>query len=63
MIKKVNVLFLIFNDHITSFFFDHYSPFTLGVDDSYQTADEVVVLETIRQLLAMWPYRVILHNL
>lgn len=38
--QKVNVLFLIFNDHITSFFFDHYSPFTLGVDDSYQTADE-----------------------
>tara|TARA_R110001632_G_scaffold7382_2_gene29377 strand:- start:17254 stop:18504 length:1251 start_codon:yes stop_codon:yes gene_type:complete len=38
--QKVNVLFLIFNDHITSFFFDHYSPFTLGVDDTYETADE-----------------------
>jgi gallate dioxygenase len=38
--KEVNVLFLIFNDHITSFFFDHYSPFTLGVDDAYETADE-----------------------
>lgn len=38
--QKVNVMFLIFNDHITSFFFDHYSPFTLGVDDSYITADE-----------------------
>jgi len=38
--KKVDVLFMIFNDHITSFFFDHYSPFTLGVDDRYETADE-----------------------
>jgi gallate dioxygenase len=38
--QKINTLFLIFNDHITSFFFDHYSPFTLGVDDSYETADE-----------------------
>lgn len=38
--KEVNVLFLIFNDHVTSFFFDHYSPFTLGVDDTYATADE-----------------------
>jgi gallate dioxygenase len=38
--KEVDVLFLIFNDHITSFFFDHYSPFTLGVDDQYETADE-----------------------
>lgn len=38
--KQVDVLFLIFNDHITSFFFDHYSPFVLGVDDQYHTADE-----------------------
>lgn len=38
--KKVEVLFLIFNDHITSFFFDHYSAFSLGIDDCYQTADE-----------------------
>jgi gallate dioxygenase len=35
-----DVLFFIYNDHITSFFFDHYSPFVLGVDDSYVTADE-----------------------
>ncbi len=33
--KKPDVLFYIFNDHITSFFFDHYSAFTLGVDDEY----------------------------
>ncbi len=35
-----DVLFQIYNDHITSFFFDHYSPFVLGVDDEYRTADE-----------------------
>ncbi len=35
-----DVLFFIYNDHITSFFFDHYSPFVLGVDDCYVTADE-----------------------
>lgn len=38
--KEVDVLFLIFNDHITSFFFDHYSPFVLGAGDEYRTADE-----------------------
>jgi gallate dioxygenase len=38
--KNPDVLLLIYNDHITSFFLDHYSPFVLGVDDSYQTADE-----------------------
>ena len=30
----------IYNDHVTSFFFDHYSPFALGVDDAYPPADE-----------------------
>ena len=35
-----DVLFQIYNDHITSFFFDHYSAFSLGIDDLYQTADE-----------------------
>lgn len=38
--KNPDVLFFIYNDHITSFFFDHYSPFALGVDDRYVTADE-----------------------
>ncbi|WP_317930555.1 gallate dioxygenase [Halioxenophilus sp. WMMB6] len=38
--KQPDVLFFIYNDHITSFFFDHYSPFVLGVDDRYVTADE-----------------------
>ncbi len=38
--NRPDVLFLIYNDHITSFFLDHYSPFALGVDDRYVTADE-----------------------
>jgi len=38
--KKPDVLFLIFNDHVTSFFFDHYSHFALGIGDSYSVADE-----------------------
>lgn len=38
--KKPDVLFYIFNDHITSFFFDHYSAFSLGIDDHYGVADE-----------------------
>lgn len=38
--KKPDVLFLIYNDHVTSFFFDHYSAFALGIDDRYEVADE-----------------------
>ena len=38
--RKPDVLFVIYNDHITSFFFDHYSAFALGVDDTYLPADE-----------------------
>lgn len=38
--KKPDVLFFIYNDHITSFFFDHYSQFALGVGDRYWVADE-----------------------
>ena len=38
--KRPDVLFFIYNDHITSFFFDHYSAFCLGVDDAYSVADE-----------------------
>ena len=35
-----DVLFYIYNDHVTSFFFDHYSHFTLGVGDTFPVADE-----------------------
>jgi gallate dioxygenase len=38
--KKPDVLFVIFNDHVTSFFFDHYSAFAMGVGESYEVADE-----------------------
>lgn len=38
--KRPDVLFYIFNDHVTSFFFDHYSHFTLGVGEEYGVADE-----------------------
>jgi hypothetical protein len=38
--KKIDVIFMIYNDHITSFFLDHYSAFVLGIDDCYVPADE-----------------------
>ena len=38
--KQPDVLFVIFNDHVTSFFFDHYSHFALGIGGSYACADE-----------------------
>jgi gallate dioxygenase len=38
--KKPDVLFFIYNDHVTSFFFDHYSAFALGIGESYHPADE-----------------------
>jgi len=38
--RKPDALVFIFNDHVTSFFFDHYSHFALGIGDSYAPADE-----------------------
>ncbi len=38
--QKIDVLFTIYNDHITSFFFDHYSAFSMGIDEAYYPADE-----------------------
>ena len=38
--NRPDVLLLIYNDHVTSFFFDHYSAFTLGVGPEWQVADE-----------------------
>jgi gallate dioxygenase len=38
--KQPDVLFVIYNDHITSFFFDHYSAFCLGIGEEYPVADE-----------------------
>ena len=31
--KRPDVLLFIYNDHVTSFFFDHYSAFTLGIGE------------------------------
>ena len=38
--KKPDALFVIYNDHVSSFFFDHYSAFTLGIGEEYKVADE-----------------------
>lgn len=38
--RKPDVLFLIYNDHITSFFLDHYSHFALGIGSRFWPADE-----------------------
>ncbi len=38
--KKPDVLFYIYNDHVTSFFFDNYSNFALGFSDNWPVADE-----------------------
>jgi len=38
--KKPDVLLYVCNDHVTSFFFDHYSAFALGMGDAWAVADE-----------------------
>ncbi len=38
--NRPDVLLMIFNDHVTSFFFDHYSAFALGIGGEYAVADE-----------------------
>ena len=38
--KQPDVLLVIYNDHVTSFFFDHYSAFALGIGESWSVADE-----------------------
>jgi gallate dioxygenase len=38
--NKPDVLLVVYNDHVTSFFFDHYSAFALGIGERYQVADE-----------------------
>jgi gallate dioxygenase len=38
--NKPDALVYIFNDHVTSFFFDHYSTFALGIGEQYAVADE-----------------------
>ncbi|UXU85933.1 gallate dioxygenase [Burkholderia sp. S-53] len=38
--RRPDVLLFIYNDHVTSFFFDHYSAFALGVGPQWNPADE-----------------------
>ena len=38
--NRPDVLLMIYNDHVTSFFFDHYSAFVLGVGPEWHVADE-----------------------
>ncbi|SCK12689.1 gallate dioxygenase [Variovorax sp. HW608] len=38
--RRPDVLLFVYNDHVTSFFFDHYSAFTLGVGPQWAVADE-----------------------
>ncbi|MGD8339729.1 MAG: gallate dioxygenase [Gammaproteobacteria bacterium] len=38
--KAPDVLFYVYNDHVTSFFFDHYSNFALGFGEEFAVADE-----------------------
>ncbi len=38
--QKPDVMVLVYNDHVTSFFFDHYSAFALGTGASWSPADE-----------------------
>jgi protocatechuate 4,5-dioxygenase beta chain len=38
--KQADVLLFFYNDHVTSFFFDLYPTFSLGVSDQYLIADE-----------------------
>ncbi|HYG55641.1 MAG TPA: gallate dioxygenase [Burkholderiales bacterium] len=48
--KKPDVLFFCFNDHATTFFFDHYPTFALGVSEEYAIADEGVGKRKIPKL-------------
>ncbi len=38
--QKPDVIVVVYNDHISSFFLDHYSAFTLGVGQVWEVADE-----------------------
>lgn len=38
--QRPDVILYVYNDHVTSFFFDHYSAFALGIGDQFHVADE-----------------------
>src|SRR5262252_6983543 len=57
--RKPDVLVFFYNDHATTFFFDHYPTFALGVSDVFSVADEGLGPRSIHPLkvhagLARW---------
>ena len=38
--QQPDVAVIVYNDHVTSFFFDHYSAFALGIGERFEVADE-----------------------
>lgn len=38
--QRPDAIIYVFNDHVTSFFFDHYPAFALGIGEEYAVADE-----------------------
>jgi gallate dioxygenase len=38
--QRPDAAIMVYNDHVTSFFFDHYSAFALGVGERFEVADE-----------------------
>ncbi|QHI98475.1 gallate dioxygenase [Xylophilus rhododendri] len=38
--QQPDAIVMVYNDHVTSFFFDHYSAFALGIGERYAVADE-----------------------
>jgi gallate dioxygenase len=49
--RRPDVLLFVYNDHITSFFFDHYSAFTLGVGERWRWPTKAVA----RAICRRWP--------
>ena len=48
--KKPDVLFFCYNDHASTFFFDQYPTFALGVSEEYAIADEGLGVRNIPKL-------------
>ena len=47
--KRPDVLLFIYNDHVTSFFFDHYSAFALGIGASWEWPTRAAARATCRR--------------
>jgi hypothetical protein len=55
--KKPDVLLVIYNDHVTSFFFDHYSAFALGIGKEWRWPTRAAGRATCRRCWAMPAWR------